>query len=367
MKSERYAMNRVFNFSAGPSLLPLEVLQRAQEELLSLQGSGMSVMEISHRSSLFRSILENTESLLREILGIPEHYRVLFIQGGASLQFSMVPLNLLKKGDHAFYVHTGTWSKKAYQEAVKVGDARILASSEDQDFNYIPSIVDNQLSKQTNYIHITTNNTIEGTRFTSFPETMAVPLVADMSSNILSEQMNLNHFGLIYAGTQKNLGIAGLTVVIIKEDLLSSQNNTLPTMLNYQTYAKTDSLYNTPPTFSIYMPMLVLEWIKEQGSLAAIEKMNLEKAGLLYQFLDQSNLFFSKVHKNDRSITNIPYFLKDASLNKIFLEQAWNNGFHNLKGHRSIGGMRASIYNGMPISGVLGLVEFMKEFERRYG
>lgn len=262
-------MGRVYNFSAGPAQLPVSVLERAQEELLSYQEKGMSVMEMSHRSSDFKKIIERTEELIRELMEIPETYRVLFIQGGASLQFSMVPLNLLKDGGHAYYVNTGSWSKKALSEAKKIGEAKILASSDDQNFTYIPELDLQQINEQTDYVHITTNNTIEGTRFTKFPNTGHVPLVADASSNILSEQWDVSKFGLIYAGAQKNLGISGLTIVIIREDLIGHAKADVPTMLNYETYAKNNSLYNTPPTFAIYITMLLMEWLKEQGGVAA--------------------------------------------------------------------------------------------------
>lgn len=359
-------MGRVYNFSAGPAQLPVSVLERAQEELLSYQEKGMSVMEMSHRSSDFKKIIERTEELIRELMEIPETYRVLFIQGGASLQFSMVPLNLLKDSGHAYYVNTGSWSKKALSEAKKIGEAKILASSDDQNFTYIPELDLQQINEQTDYVHITTNNTIEGTRFTKFPNTGHVPLVADASSNILSEQWDVSKFGLIYAGAQKNLGISGLTIVIIREDLIGHAKPDVPTMLNYETYAKNNSLYNTPPTFAIYITMLLMEWLKEQGGVAAIEERNKEKANLLYKAIEDSKLFYSNVKREDRSLMNIPFMTDSDELNKLFVKEAEQEGLHQLKGHRSVGGMRASIYNAMPIEGVKALVDFMNEFERKH-
>ncbi|MCM3055551.1 3-phosphoserine/phosphohydroxythreonine transaminase [Caldifermentibacillus hisashii] len=359
-------MGRVYNFSAGPAQLPVSVLERAQEELLSYQEKGMSVMEMSHRSSDFKKIIERTEELIRELMEIPETYRVLFIQGGASLQFSMVPLNLLKDGGHAYYVNTGSWSKKALSEAKKIGEAKILASSDDQNFTYIPELDLQQINEQTDYVHITTNNTIEGTRFTKFPNTGHVPLVADASSNILSEQWDVSKFGLIYAGAQKNLGISGLTIVIIREDLIGHVKADIPTMLNYETYTKNNSLYNTPPTFAIYITMLLMEWLKEQGGVAAIEERNKEKANLLYKAIEDSKLFYSNVKREDRSLMNIPFMTDSDELNKLFVKEAEQEGLHQLKGHRSVGGMRASIYNAMPIEGVKALVDFMNEFERKH-
>jgi phosphoserine aminotransferase len=355
-------MERIYNFSAGPSVLPLSVLEKAQSEFLSYQGTGMSVLEMSHRSSFFEEILNGVESLLRQLMNIPSNYKVLFIQGGASLQFSMVPLNLLNQYMHAYYVHTGSWSEKAIEEAKKLGDVTLLASSQERHFTYIPSI-DQTLSKPADYVHITTNNTIEGTRFSSIPETGVVPLVADMSSNILSEVYDVSKFGLIYAGAQKNLGPAGLTVVIVREDLLGNYPKQLPTMLNYETYAKSGSMYNTPPTFSIYMTKLVLEWIQELGGVEVMEHRNREKASILYNFLEESALFHSHVETSSRSLMNIPFTTENVEVNQEFIKAAEAEGLHSLKGHRSIGGMRASLYNAMPVEGVLALVDFMKRFE----
>lgn len=358
-------MNRIFNFSAGPATLPLTVLQRAQEELSSYQSTGISIVEMSHRSSHFEEILFKTVQLFRKLMNIPSNYKVLFLQGGASLQFSMVPLNLLQNNRHAYYVHTGNWSEKAIQEAKKVGKVTIIRSSEDNQFLSIPSI-NLPFDATADYVHITTNNTIEGTRYDTIPETNDIPLVADMSSNILSEVYDVSKFGLIYAGAQKNIGPAGVTVVIIRDDLLGHTKSDCPTMLLYNTYAKSNSLYNTPPTFSIYMTMLVLEWLEEQGGVKAIEKINREKANVLYSFLDHSSLFHTKVEKRNRSLMNIPFTTNDEELDQLFIENAYDNGLCELKGHRLTGGMRASIYNAMPIEGVRTLVQFMQEFEHSH-
>jgi phosphoserine aminotransferase len=355
-------MERIFNFSAGPSVLPMPVLEKAQQELLSYEGKGMSILEMSHRSSYFEDIIVKAEHLLRQLMNIPSNYKVLFIQGGASLQFSMVPMNLLQQYQHAYYVHTGSWSDKAIKEAKKFGEITIAASSQDKNFTYIPT-VDISSKSHADYIHITTNNTIEGTTFPSLPETGEIPLVADMSSNILSEVYDVSKFGLIYAGAQKNIGPAGLTVVIVREDLLGSFHKHYPTMLNYQTYADSNSLYNTPPTFSIYMTKLVLEWLQGMGGIASIEQINQEKASVLYNYLDQSELFESKVEVESRSLMNIPFTTNSETLNHKFLKEAYDAGLHSLEGHRSIGGMRASLYNAMPTEGVHALVEFMKTFE----
>jgi phosphoserine aminotransferase len=355
-------MERIYNFSAGPSVLPLSVIERAQKELPSYKGIGMSVLEMSHRSSYFEDILHEVEHLLRQLMNIPSNYKVLFVQGGASLQFSMVPMNLLQQFQHAYYVHTGSWSQKAIEEARKYGEITTLASSQDKGFTYIPSIDQTSIS-HADYIHITTNNTIEGTRYPFIPETGEVPLVADMSSNILSEVYDVSKFGLIYAGAQKNIGPAGVTVVIVREDLLGHYSKQYPTMLNYETYAKSSSMYNTPPTFSIYMTKLVLEWLQELGGVAAMEDINRKKASILYSFLEESKLFESNVEISSRSFMNIPFSTHSDELNKEFLRAAQSAGLHTLEGHRSIGGMRASLYNAMPIEGVIALVDLMKQFE----
>ncbi|NLY44067.1 MAG: 3-phosphoserine/phosphohydroxythreonine transaminase [Clostridiaceae bacterium] len=356
-------MDRVYNFSAGPSMLPEPALRKAQQEMLCYGTSGMSVMEMSHRSGLFKEIIEETEKLLRELMDIPDNYKVLFLQGGASSQFAMVPLNLLRKSKKADYVITGLWAKKAFKEAARYGTVRVVASSEDATFNYIPELDASMFDPDADYVHITTNNTIYGTRYTTLPDTGDVPLVADMSSNILSQVYDVSKFGLIYAGAQKNMGPAGLTVVIIREDLIGHALDITPTMFDYKVHADAGSLYNTPPTYSIYMCKLVLEWLKELGGVKAIEKINIEKAQILYDFLDESSLFKGTVVKKDRSLMNIPFVCPTEELNAKFIKEAAAKGLVNLKGHRTVGGMRASIYNAMPVEGVQKLVEFMKQFE----
>ena len=355
-------MKRVYNFSAGPSMLPLPVLEKAQKELVNYKDSGMSVMEISHRSALFTEIIEDAEKLLRELLQIPSNYKVLFLQGGASQQFSMVPMNLLKNGK-AGYIHTGSWSKKAIKEAQKYGDIQVIASSEDRNFSYIPDFTGLKLDPEFDYVHITTNNTIEGTAFSELPQTGDIPLVADMSSNIMSEQIDVAKYGLIYAGAQKNIGPAGLTIVIIREDLIGEAVENCPVMLDYKTHSDSNSLYNTPPTFAIYMAKLVFEWLQELGGIKAMEKINREKANLLYDYLDASDFFTSPVEKDSRSLMNIPFVTESEELDAAFLKLAKEAGLETLKGHRSVGGMRASVYNAMPIEGVQKLVKKMKEFE----
>lgn len=356
-------MERVYNFSAGPSMLPLEVLEKAQKEFVSYGNSGMSVMEMSHRSKDFEEIIQNAEKLLRELMNIPENYKVLFLQGGGSTQFAMIPLNLMKKNKKADFVKTGQWSKKAIEEAKRYGEVNVLASSEDKVFSYIPQLDPAKFSKDADYFYITMNNTIYGTRYTKYPETGNVPLVGDMSSSILSETVDVSKFGLIFAGAQKNLGPAGLTIVIIREDLIGNAMDITPTMLNYETHAKNDSLYNTPPTYSIYFAGRVFEWVKEKGGVGAMQKINEEKAGILYDFLDNSSLFKGTVVKKDRSLMNVPFVLPNDELNDKFIKEAKSKGFVNLKGHRTVGGMRASIYNAMPVEGVKALVELMKKFE----
>lgn len=361
----REGMKRVYNFSAGPSMLPQEVLEKAQKELVNYADTGMSVMELSHRSSTFTEIIQKAEADLRELMNIPSNYKVLFLQGGASLQFSMIPLNLMQKGKAAF-IHTGSWSKKAIQEAKKYGEVEVIASSEDEEFTYIPEINEAALPKDVDYIHITTNNTIEGTAFQSIPDTGDIPLVADMSSNILSEAIDVTKFGLIYAGAQKNIGPAGLTIVIIREDLIGNARENCPVMLDYKTHSEKDSLYNTPPTFAIYMASLVFEWLKELGGIEKMEAINREKAGIIYKYLDQSKLFISPVKENSRSLMNIPFVTGNEELDALFLQEAKAQSLETLKGHRSVGGMRASIYNAMPVEGVKRLVEVMQEFEKNH-
>ncbi|NLY19483.1 MAG: 3-phosphoserine/phosphohydroxythreonine transaminase [Clostridiaceae bacterium] len=355
-------MNRVYNFSAGPSMLPEEVLKIARDEMLDWHGSGMSVMEMSHRSKWFEEIIKKAEADLRELMNIPSNYKVLFLQGGAHMQFSMVPLNLMKKGK-ADYVNTGVWSKKAISEARKYGKVNVIASSEESNFTCIPELDPKTFSRNADYFYITTNNTIYGTRFTKLPDTGNVPLVADMSSNILSEVIDVSKFGLIFAGAQKNMGPAGVVIVIIRDDLITDTNPEVPTMLQYKIHAENGSMYNTPPCFSIYMCGLVFEWLKKHGGISRIQKINEEKAAILYDFLDNSELFKGTVEKKDRSLMNVPFVTGDKELDAKFVKEAAEKGLVNLKGHRSVGGMRASIYNAMPVEGVKALVAFMKEFE----
>ncbi|MBM7711198.1 3-phosphoserine/phosphohydroxythreonine transaminase [Enterococcus xiangfangensis] len=356
----------IYNFSAGPAVLPKAVLEIAQSEMLDYKNSGMSVMELSHRSSLFDEIIQAAEGLLRELMVIPDNYKVLFLQGGASLQFTMIPLNLAQ-GKKALYINTGTWSKKAISAAKALDnvEVEVIASSEDKNFSYIPE-VPKMVDQNAAYVHITTNNTIEGTAFTKIPSFGKVPVVADMSSNILANDYKVEDFGVIYAGAQKNIGPAGLTVVIIREDLLNQEAVFAP-MLDYALQAKNNSLYNTPPTYAIYIAKLVFEWIKTQGGVAGITKKDQQKAQLLYDAIENSNLFKSPVEKTSRSITNIPFVTGDEDLDKAFNQAALAQGFENLKGHRSVGGMRASLYNAFPVEGVEALVAFMAQFEKENG
>lgn len=356
-------MERVYNFSAGPAMLPLPVLEKAQKEMVVYGGSKMSVMEMSHRSKMYLEIFEETEKLLRELMNVPANYKVLFLQGGASMQFAMVPLNLFvnKKAD---YVNTGQWATKAIKEAKRYGTVNVVGSSEDKVFNYIPKLDKAAFDKDADYFHITSNNTIYGTRYTELPDTGNVPLVSDMSSCILSEVCDVSKYGVIYAGAQKNIGPAGLTIVIIREDLIGHALDITPTMLNYKTHADNDSMFNTPPTYGIYIAKLVFEWLKEKGGVAAMQKINERKAAVLYDYLDQSKLFSATVAGADRSMMNIPFVTGNGDIDKKFIDEAKQAGFVNLAGHRSVGGMRASIYNPMPEEGVAALVEFMKEFEK---
>lgn len=355
-------MNRVYNFSAGPSMLPESVLRKAAEEMLDYNGSsGMSVMEMSHRSKTYMKIIEDAEMLMRKLMNIPEDYSVLFLQGGASSQFAMVPMNLMSKSKKADYINTGNWSKKAIYEAKIYGTAKVIASSEDKNFTYIPREL--KVSPDADYVHITGNNTLEGTRYTFVPETGNIPLVSDMSSNIMSEVMDVSKFGLIYAGAQKNLGPAGLTIVIVRNDLLGKHLEVTPTMLRYDIHAKDKSLYNTPPTYAIYIAGLVFKWLEDLGGIKAMEEINQAKASLIYDFLDNSDMFKNPVHPDDRSLMNIPFTTKTDELNEKFIAESEKAGLTTLRGHRLVGGMRASIYNAMPIEGVKALVEFMKKFE----
>ena len=352
---------RVFNFAAGPSTLPYEVLKEAQKDFLDYNNSGMSITEMSHRSKTFMAVNDEANALLRELLNIPEDYSVLFVQGGASQQFAAVPLNLMTTGV-ADYIVTGNFAGKAQEEAEKYGTANIVASSKDKNFTYIPDLDSIKFSENASYVHITSNNTIFGTRYTKLPKTKA-PLVADMSSNILSEKINVSDYGLIYAGAQKNIAPAGVTIVIIKKELLGKQMDICPTMFNYQIQDKNDSLYNTPPCFPIYMSLLVFRWLKEMGGVPVMQKINEEKAKLLYDFIDNSSFYKNKVAVKDRSIMNVPFITPNEELDAKFVSEATKNGLVSLKGHRLAGGMRASIYNAMPIEGVKALIDFMKKFE----
>jgi phosphoserine aminotransferase len=360
-------MTRVFNFSAGPAALPEEVLKQAAEEMLDWHGSGQSVMEMSHRGKEFISIAEAAEADLRELLAIPANYKVLFLQGGATLQFAMVPLNLLRGKSGADYIHTGEWAKKAIKEAKLFCAVNVAASAEDKNFTYVPEQSGWKLSQDAAYVHITSNETIGGVEYHWLPDTGGVPLVADMSSDILSRPVDVAKYGVIYAGAQKNIGPAGLTIVLVREDLLGQAAPKTPLMLDYKTHAENGSMYNTPPTYGIYVAGLVFQWLKKQGGLAAMEKHNIEKAGILYDYLDQSAFFLSPVRKQDRSRMNVPFTLKNADLDEAFLKGAKQRGMVQLKGHRSVGGMRASIYNAMPIEGVKQLVAYMREFESQHG
>ena len=356
-------MARVYNFSAGPAVLPEEVLREAAEEMLDYKGTGMSVMEMSHRSKAYETIIKEAEADLRELMEIPDNYKVLFLQGGASQQFAMIPMNLMKN-KVADYIVTGQWAKKAYQEACKYGKANKIASSEDETFSYIPDCSDLPISEDADYVYICENNTIYGTKFKELPNTKGKTLVADVSSCFLSEPVDVSKYGVIYGGVQKNIGPAGVVIVIIREDLITE--DTLPgtpTMLQYKIHADNNSLYNTPPAYGIYICGKVFKWLKKQGGLAAMKVHNEEKAAILYDFLDSSKLLKGTVRKEDRSLMNVPFVTGDADLDAKFVKEAKEAGFENLKGHRSVGGMRASIYNAMPKEGVVKLVEFMKKFE----
>ncbi len=360
-------MAKVFNFSAGPAALPEEVLVQARYELLDWHGVGMSVMEMSHRSREFVSIIDRVESDLRELLAIPDEYKVLLLQGGATSQFSMIPQNLLGTKSGADYIYTGQWSKKAIAEAGKFCKVNVAASSEDKNFSYVPKRESWNLDPAAAYVHITSNETIGGIEYHQTPEVGNVPLIADMSSHLLSKPLDVARYGLIYAGAQKNIGPAGLTIFIIREDLIGHAPSDIASIADYKTHADSKSMYNTPPTYAIYVAGLVLQWLKRRGGLVAMEKTNIAKAQLLYGCLDASGFYNSPVAVEDRSRMNVPFRLKDESLDAEFLEQASRQGLVQLKGHRSIGGMRASIYNAMPQKGVQALVDFMCEFERTHG
>lgn len=357
-------MHRVYNFSAGPAVLPEEVLREAADEMLDYQGTGMSVMEMSHRSAAFDEIIKTAEQDLRDLMGIPDNYKVLFLQGGASQQFAAVPMNLMKNGV-ADYIVTGQWAKKAYQEAQKYGKAVKVASSEDETFSYIPDCSDLPIDDDADYVYICENNTIYGTKYKKLPNTKGKTLVADVSSCFLSEPVDVTKYGVIYGGVQKNVGPAGVVIAIIREDLIPEKpavENT-PTMLSWKTQADADSLYNTPPCYGIYICGKVFKWLKKMGGLEEMQKRNIAKAKVLYDFLDESKLFKGTVRKEDRSLMNVPFVTGDKDMDAKFIKEATAAGFVNLKGHRTVGGMRASIYNAMPIEGVEKLVAFMKQFE----
>ena len=356
-------MARVYNFSAGPAVLPEEVLQEAADEMLDYRGTGMSVMEMSHRSKAYDTIIKEAEADLRELMNIPDNYKVLFLQGGASQQFAMIPMNLMKNRV-ADYIVTGQWAKKAYQEASLYGKANKIASSEDKTFSYIPDCSDLPISEDADYVYICENNTIYGTKFKTLPNTKGKPLVADVSSCFLSEPVDVTKYGVIYGGVQKNIGPAGVVIVIIREDLITEDVLPgTPTMLRYKIHADADSLYNTPPAYGIYICGKVFKWLKKMGGLEAMKERNEKKAKILYDYLDESKLFKGTVRKEDRSLMNVPFITGNEELDAKFVKEAKEAGFENLKGHRTVGGMRASIYNATPIEGVEKLVEFMKKFE----
>ena len=356
-------MSRVYNFSAGPAVLPEEVLEEAANEMLDYQGTGMSVMEMSHRSPAFQQIIDDAEADLRELMNIPDNYKVLFLQGGASTQFSAIPMNLKKNGKAA-YIVTGQWAKKAAQEAEKYLDVVRVASSEDKTFSYIPDCSDLDIPEDADYVYICENNTIYGTKYKTLPNTKGHILVSDVSSCFLSEPVDVEKYGIIYGGVQKNIGPAGMAIVIIREDLIPEEvDKSVPTMLAFKTQADAGSLYNTPPCYTIYMCGKVFKWLKKMGGLDAMKERNEKKAKILYDFLDQSEMFKGTVVPEDRSLMNVPFVTGDEELDAKFVKEAKAAGFENLKGHRTVGGMRASIYNAMPIEGVEALVEFMKKFE----
>lgn len=359
--------DRIYNFSAGPAVLPLPVLQKAQAEMLNFEGCGMSVMELSHRTPVFDGIIARAENGLRKLMNIPDDYAVLFLQGGASLQFAMIPMNLYLPGHPVDVVHTGTWTQKAIGELKKLAEYRPAASGEDDDFTRIPGRL--VFNADASYVHIASNNTIRGTQWHAFPDTGDVPLVADMSSDILSRPIDVSRFGLIFGGAQKNIGPAGVTIVIIRKELAERAADSLPTMLNYRTHIAKRSLFNTPPTYGIYMIALVMEWLKAEGGLAAIESRNQQKAGLLYRAIDGTDFYHGPVALEDRSLMNVVFRIKngDEMLEKQFVADAAQAGLANLKGHRSTGGIRASIYNAQPVAGVQALVDFMADFEQKYG
>ncbi|MEI7025960.1 3-phosphoserine/phosphohydroxythreonine transaminase [Paenibacillus sp. y28] len=359
---------RAYNFNAGPAALPLEVLQQAQEELVEYQGIGMSIMEISHRSKEYEKVNSETQELLKELLGIPEGYKVLFLQGGASTQFAMIPMNFLKPGKVGSYVMTGSWAEKAIQEAQLIGETHIAASIAADRPLYMPSQDEIELRQDAAYLHITSNETIAGTQFHKYPETGNIPLIADMSSDILCRPIDASKFSMIYAGAQKNLGPSGVTIVIVKEDLLQDAPKTIPTMLRYSTFVKNDSLYNTPPVYSVYMVNLVLKWIKANGGVAAMEQKNIEKTKLIYDAIDNSGGFYrGVVDPGSRSTMNITWRMASEELEKAFVKESAQHGFVGLAGHRSVGGLRASTYNAVPYESCKALADFLADFQKRNG
>lgn len=365
MYTEEFFMARVYNFSAGPSMLPEPVLKQAAEEILDYQGCGQSVMEMSHRSKVFDGIIKETEKLFREIMNIPDNYKVLFLQGGASTQFAAIPLNFMNGSGKADYILTGQWATKAFKEACKYGDAYAVASSKDKTFTYIPKTKREDFDSDADYVYICMNNTIYGTVYHELPDVGDIPLIADVSSCFLSEPLDVSKFAMVYGGAQKNVAPAGVTICIIREDMLGKARDITPTMLDYKVQADADSLYNTPPCWNIYITKLVLEWIKALGGLSAMKERNERKAKLLYDFLDSSKMFRGTVVPEDRSLMNVPFVTDDDELNAKFVAEAAANGLVNLKGHRTVGGMRASIYNAMPYEGVEKLVNFMADFEKK--
>lgn len=360
-------VHRVYNFSAGPAVLPLPVLEEIQRDLLAYPGAGMSILEISHRSKTFESILEKAEADIRSLANIPSNYKVLFLQGGASLQFSMVPMNLLTAGATADYIDGGSWAEKAVKEAKKVGNVNVAASTKGENYSRIPRQDELTLTPNAAYVHMTSNNTIEGTEYKTLPNVGDVPLVSDTSSDMFSKPIDVTRHALIYSGAQKNMGPAGVTVVIIRDDMLQRSQKSLPTMLNYAVHAENKSLYNTPPAFAVYTLGLVMKWLVAQGGLAAIEKINQRKAGKLYAEIDRTGFYRGTANKNDRSLMNVTFRLSSEDLEKQFVKQSESAGLDGLKGHRSVGGMRASIYNAFPEEGIDALVQFMREFERTRG
>lgn len=356
-------MNRKHNFGAGPGILPVEVLKEASEAVLEFNNLGMSLLEVSHRGKDFIAVMDEARQLVKELFNLGEDYDVMFLQGGASLQFLMVPYNLLSTSGTAAYINTGTWASKAIKEAKIVGNVNEIASSKDKNFSYIPKNVN--IPGEADYLHITSNNTIFGTQYKKFPETN-IPLVADMSSDIFSKKIDANKFSLIYAGAQKNMGPAGTTLVIVKKDLPGKTGRTIPSMLDYKIHIENDSMFNTPPVFAVYVSMLTLRWIKNNGGLAAMEKRNREKADIIYKELDENPIFYGTAEKEDRSDMNVTFLLKDSSLDEEFLNITKGEGISGIKGHRSVGGFRASIYNAMPVESVKTLVEVMQEFAMKH-